>query len=53
MGGTTQNDSVNEDELNCGSGAWDCHGLCMCARACLWVWFVGEGGRNLLWSEIF
>ena len=30
MGGTTQDDSVNEDELNSGGGAWDGHGLCAC-----------------------
>ena len=37
MGGTTQDDSVNEDELNSGGGAWDGHGLCVCVCVCVCV----------------
>ena len=38
MGGTAQDDSVDEDELNCGGGTWDGHGLwgrCACVCACM------------------
>ena len=35
MCGTTQDDSVDEDELNSSGGTWDGHGLCV--YVCVWV----------------